>query len=178
MPILVISLILFIRNFNKYSIESIKLRVENQAEARVSHRHKYEQTTIIDTEISDVSTIVLWWTPFLDDMAYTKTCGNVTCRFTGDRDYLNHAKTKVNSSNPDSSSKSLLLEITFIAQQLLSYYVHLNWHNRQCYSTVQTSMLAQYLCHAIHSIFGLYSTKNHQKIDHCSCTDRPWSGSI
>lgn len=53
-------------------------------------------TTVDDTETSDASAILLWWTPFINDLEYTKNCGNSACFFTGNRKYFNHEKLKVN----------------------------------------------------------------------------------
>lgn len=48
-----------------------------------------------DSEISEASAIVLWWTPFIDELEYTKNCGNSVCYFTGNQKYFNHEKLKV-----------------------------------------------------------------------------------
>lgn len=68
-------------------------------EALVNHHKTEVQLTEDDSEVSEVSVIVLWWTSFIDGLEYTKNCGNHICRFTGNRKYLNHAKTKVNFGN-------------------------------------------------------------------------------
>lgn len=46
-------------------------------------------------EISEAAAVVLWWTPFIDEMEYTKNCGNSVCFFTGKRKYFQHEKLKV-----------------------------------------------------------------------------------
>lgn len=71
-------------------------RIIHKAETKETHSKQDIQTTFDDSEVSEVSIIVLWWTSFIDGLEYTKNCGNHICRFTGDRKYLNHDKTKVN----------------------------------------------------------------------------------
>lgn len=46
-------------------------------------------------ELAEASAVVLWWTPFIDEMEYTKNCGDSVCFFTGKRKYLGHDKLKV-----------------------------------------------------------------------------------
>lgn len=53
-------------------------------------------STTENNELSEASAILLWWTPFISEMEYTKNCGNSVCFFTGKREYLHHSKTKVN----------------------------------------------------------------------------------
>lgn len=48
-----------------------------------------------EVEISEATAVVLWWTPFIDEMEYTKNCGNSVCFFTGNRKYFHHEKLKV-----------------------------------------------------------------------------------
>lgn len=45
-------------------------------------------------EVAEAAAIVLWWTPFIDEMEYTKNCGNSVCFFTGNRQYFDHEKLK------------------------------------------------------------------------------------
>lgn len=68
----------------------------HKPETKETHPKQELQTTLDDSEVSEVSIIVLWWTSFIDGLEYTKNCGNHICRFTGDRKYLKHDKTKVN----------------------------------------------------------------------------------
>lgn len=46
-------------------------------------------------QLSEATAVVLWWTPFIDEMEYTKNCGNFVCFFTGKHKYFQHEKLKV-----------------------------------------------------------------------------------
>lgn len=48
-----------------------------------------------NNEIAEAAAVILWWTPFIDEMEYTKNCGNSVCFFTGKHKYINHEKLKV-----------------------------------------------------------------------------------
>lgn len=48
-----------------------------------------------DSQISEAAAILLWWTPFIGEMEYTKNCGNSVCFFTGNHKYITHEKLKV-----------------------------------------------------------------------------------
>lgn len=50
-----------------------------------------------NNELSEAAAVVLWWTPFIDEMEYTKNCGNSVCFFTGKRKYIHHEKLKVST---------------------------------------------------------------------------------
>lgn len=53
------------------------------------------QTTIDDSQITEAAAIVLWWTPFIGELEYTKNCGDSVCFFSGNRNYVKHEKLKV-----------------------------------------------------------------------------------
>lgn len=61
------------------------------------------QTTVDDSQSTEATAIVLWWTPFIDELEYTKNCGDSVCFFTGNRNYLKHEKLKVCSTESASS---------------------------------------------------------------------------
>lgn len=55
-------------------------------------------TTVATTEnheLGEAAAIMVWWTPFIGEMEYTKSCGDSVCFFTGKREYLRHQKAKV-----------------------------------------------------------------------------------
>lgn len=39
--------------------------------------------------------IIIWWTPFLGNIEYSRTCGSTRCLFTENRYLLDHSKLKV-----------------------------------------------------------------------------------
>lgn len=95
-------------------------------EALINHHKPEAQLNEDDSEVSEVSVIVLWWTSFIDGLEYTKNCGNHICRFTGNRKYLNHAKTKVTFINSKFNFNSVPNKPTtrniFVILQTLLFY--------------------------------------------------------
>lgn len=94
--------IIFENFYNKFS--ELKIDVSQPIQS-------YE---VDDSEANEVDVIVLWWTPFIGELQYTKNCGDSICRFTGNRKYFNHAKMKVNFSISIKSSTSLNREFLIL----------------------------------------------------------------
>lgn len=46
---------------------------------------------------NDKENIIIWWTPFLGNIEYTRTCGSTRCLFTENRHLLDHSNFKVSS---------------------------------------------------------------------------------
>lgn len=65
-----------------------------------AQNHKSEvinsiQTTVDDSGLTEATAIMLWWTPFIGELEYTKNCGGSVCFFTGNHKYFGHEKLKV-----------------------------------------------------------------------------------
>lgn len=73
----------------KTSDHSIRIKHEIATSVPVSTTDAFES--------SEAQAIILWWTPFIDEMEYTKNCGasSSVCFFTGKRNYLHHEKLTV-----------------------------------------------------------------------------------
>lgn len=75
-------------SFQKSFLSTVPVRKEEFINANTP-------ITTDDGQMTEASAIVLWWTPFIGELEYTKNCGDSVCFFTADRKYFKHEKLKV-----------------------------------------------------------------------------------
>lgn len=96
--LIIVLCLIYVENFYSRRFNNNKLFVLDKSDIKQIEHEKTTHfvSTTDGIESAEAQAIVLWWTPFIDEMEYTKNCGgNSVCFFTGNRDYLHHKKMKV-----------------------------------------------------------------------------------
>lgn len=95
--LLIVLCLIYIENlYSKQLYNNIFLRNKSDIRKIDNEKTTHAVSTTDGIESAEAQAIVLWWTPFIDEMEYTKNCGgNSVCFFTGNRDYIHHKKLKV-----------------------------------------------------------------------------------
>ena len=109
---------------------------------------------IEETLETEASAVMLWWTPFIGEMEYTKNCGNAVCFFSGNDKYLRHPKLKV------SKPLKVVVTVQFTVICRHSCSMAAIWMPRICHYRDR------------HSICGRSSTRNRRKMFRICCTIR------
>lgn len=95
--VLLLLIILFDDVFNLFTSsdqEHVKERMVDEQRQVVKKIPTIPSAVTENSEMSEASAIMLWWTPFIGEMEYTKDCGNAVCFFTGNHHYIGHEKLK------------------------------------------------------------------------------------
>lgn len=95
--LVIVLCLIYIENlYSKQLNDNLVLRNKSDIRKIENEKTTHTVSTTDGIESAEAQAIVLWWTPFIDEMEYTKNCGtNSVCFFTGNRDYIHHKKLKV-----------------------------------------------------------------------------------